>query len=61
VNPLAEIRRLYYEAKPSTIQRDIARAIELIKSMPDEDDRSRAAVYMAGLNDMRREWKRKKR
>lgn len=61
MNPLAEIRRLYYEAKPSTIQRDIARAIELIKSMPDEDDRSRAAVYMAGLNDMRREWKRKKR
>jgi hypothetical protein len=61
VSALAEIRRLYYETKPSTIRRDLAHAIELVKSMRDEDDRSRAAVYMAGLNEMRKEWSRKKR
>lgn len=53
---LAEIRRLYYNATKSSIQKDLARAVQLLKSMPTEDDRERAAVYMDGLAQMRTEW-----
>jgi hypothetical protein len=56
VSAIAEIRQLYFETKPSTIQRDFARAIELLKSLRDEDERSKAAVYMEGLAQLRREW-----
>ena len=53
---LAEIERLYYAATQQTIQKDFARAIDLLKQLPDEDTRSRAAVYMEGLAEMRGEW-----
>jgi hypothetical protein len=53
---LAEIRRLYYKATKSSIQNDLTRAVQLLKSMPTEDDRDRAAVYMDGLAQMRSEW-----
>jgi len=53
---LAEIRRLYYGATKSTVARDIERAIDLLKSLPDEATRSQAAVYMDGLAQMRSEW-----
>lgn len=53
---LAEIERLYYAATQQTIQQDFARAIDLLKQLPDEDTRSRAAVYMEGLAEMRNEW-----
>ena len=53
---LAEIRRLYYNTTKSSIQKDILRAVQLLKSMPTEDDRERAAVYMDGLAQMRTEW-----
>jgi hypothetical protein len=53
---LAEIERLYYATTPQTIQQDFARAIDLLKQLPDEDTRSKAAVYMEGLADMRGEW-----
>ena len=56
MNKLDEIRRLYFEAGPGTIQRDLARAIEILKSMSDEEERSRAAVFMEGLAEMRKEW-----
>jgi hypothetical protein len=55
-DPIAEIRRLYFAAKPSTIQKDFARAIDLLKSMPAEKQRERATVYMQGLAEMRKEW-----
>ena len=55
-DPLDEIRRLYYNATKGTIQKDLARAVQLLKSMPAEDDRQRAAVYMDGLSQMRSEW-----
>jgi hypothetical protein len=55
-DPLEEIRRLYYNATKSTIQKDLDRAVQLLKSMPTEDDRQRAAVYMDGLSQMRSEW-----
>lgn len=58
---LEEIRELYFKAGPATIQRDVARAIEILKSMRDEDERSRASVFMQGLADMRREWGRRTR
>jgi len=60
-DPLAEIRRLYFEAKPSTIHKDFARAIDLIKSMPGEKQRERATVYMQGLAEMRKEWQGRRR
>jgi hypothetical protein len=53
---LDEIKHLYFNATKSTIQRDVDRAIDLLKSMPDEDERQRAAVYMDGLSQMRSEW-----
>jgi hypothetical protein len=58
---VAEIRRLYFEATPSTIQRDFERAIDLLKSLRDEDERGKVAVYMEGLAEMRKEWKGKGR
>jgi hypothetical protein len=56
VNAIDEIRQLYFQASAATIDRDIARAIDLLKSMKDEDERSKAAVYMEGLAEMRKEW-----
>jgi hypothetical protein len=55
-DPLDEIRRLYFNATKSTIQKDLSRAVQLLKSMPTEDDRQRAAVYMDGLSQMRSDW-----
>jgi hypothetical protein len=56
---LAEIRRLYFKATRQSIQQDIERALDLIKSMPTEEERERATVYMQGLNEMRRDWSRR--
>ena len=56
MDKLDEIKRLYYQAHRSTIQRDLARAIELLKAMGSEEERERAAVYMDGLSQMRSEW-----
>jgi hypothetical protein len=53
---LAEIERLYYKSSQATIAQDFARAIELLKALPDEETRSKAAVYMEGLAEMRGEW-----
>jgi hypothetical protein len=56
MDALAEIKRLYYNATRTTIQKDLARAVALLKGMPTEEDRERAAVYMDGLSQMRSEW-----
>jgi hypothetical protein len=56
MSAIEEIKRLYYGATRTTIQKDIARAIELLKSLPSDADRERAAVYMDGLSQMRSEW-----
>ncbi len=55
---LAQIREIYFRAKPATIERDIARAIAILKSMAGEEERERATVFMEGLNQMRGEWKK---
>jgi hypothetical protein len=56
MDTLEEIRRLYFHTSRATIQRDFARAIDLLKAMPDEASRERARVFMEGLAEMRKEW-----
>lgn len=58
MNAFEEIKKLYYGATKATIQKDIGRAIELLKSLPTEEERERVAVYMDGLAQMRSEWSR---
>ncbi len=53
---LAEIRRLYFKTTKPTIQQDLARALDLLKSMATEEERERATVYMEGLAQMRADW-----
>jgi hypothetical protein len=53
---LAEIRRIYFATTRQTIEHDFAHAIELLKSLPGEDERQKAHVYMEGLAEMQREW-----
>ena len=50
---LEQIKRLYFNATKSTIQRDLAKAIDLLKQMSSEEERQDAAVYMDGLSQMR--------
>jgi hypothetical protein len=56
---LADIRTIYFKTTKQTIQHDLAHAIELLKTLPTEDDREKARVYMDGLAQMRSEWNRK--
>jgi hypothetical protein len=58
---LAEIKRLYYKTTRQTIKDDLARALQLLKSMSSEDERERAAVYMDGLSQMRSDWARNRK
>jgi hypothetical protein len=53
---LAEIRRIYFKTTKQTVLNDLAHAIELLKSLPDEETREKAHVYMEGLAEMRNEW-----
>ena len=55
---LAQIRQIYFKTTKRTIEHDMAHAIELLKSLPTEEDRDKAAVYMDGLSQMRSEWTR---
>jgi len=55
---LAEIRRLYFSTTKQTIDDDLAKALDLLKSMTSEEERERATVYMEGLAQMRSDWAR---
>ena len=55
---LTEIRHIYFNTTKRTIQHDIVHAIELLKRLPTEEERDKAAVYMEGLAQMRAEWGR---
>lgn len=57
---LAEIRRLYFNASKATIENDLTKALDLLKSMETEDERERATVFMEGLSEMRRDWERER-
>ena len=56
---LAEIKRLYYRTTAQTIHQDLAKALDLLKSMTGEEERERAAVYMDGLSQMRSDWSKR--
>ncbi|PYR21329.1 MAG: hypothetical protein DMF98_22335 [Acidobacteria bacterium] len=58
---LNEIRRLYFAATRDTIAADLAKALDLLKSMASEDERERATVYMEGLAQMRSDWARQRK
>ena len=58
---LAEIRRLYFKTTKQTIQGDLAKALDLLKSMHSEEERERATVYMEGLAEMYKDWVRPKK
>jgi hypothetical protein len=55
MTPLAELKQLYFSTTRATIVRDFDRAIDLLKTLP-EDERERAAVFMAGLAELRKQW-----
>lgn len=57
---LAEIRRLYFSTTKRTIQEDLTKALDLLKSMHSEEERERATVYMEGMAQMRSDWAPKK-
>ena len=54
---LKELKRLYFQTTRATIDRDFDRAIDLLKAMPPEE-RERATVFMQGLAEMRKEFKK---
>jgi len=56
MDAIAEIKKIYYAATRTTIQKDVVRAIDLLKTLPTEEDRERVAVYMDGLSQMRSDW-----
>jgi hypothetical protein len=56
MNAVDEIKHLYHNTTKATIQRDLTRAITLLKTLTTEDERERVAVYMDGLSQMRSEW-----
>lgn len=56
----AEIRRLYFTTTRQTVQEDLAKALDLLKSMASEGERERATVYMEGMAQMRAEWGKNK-
>jgi hypothetical protein len=53
---LAELRQIYFKTTKKTITHDFDHAIDLLKSLPTEEDREKATVYMEGIAQMRKEW-----
>lgn len=53
---LDQLRTIYFTTTRSTIDRDLARAIALFKTLPDDETRERAAGLMDGLSQLRSEW-----
>ena len=58
---LARLKALYFETTQATIEHNFDEAIDLLKTLPSEADRERAAVYMEGLAEMRQEWRSAKK
>jgi hypothetical protein len=57
---IAQIKTIYFKTKANTIEQDFDRAIDLLKTIPNPEDRQRATVYMDGLAEMRKDWKRRR-
>jgi hypothetical protein len=56
MDPVAEIKRLYYATTRATVQRDLEKAVGLLKTLKTEEERERVSVFMDGLSQMRSEW-----
>ena len=61
LDPFEEIRKLYFSTTRETIDRDLTRALDLLTRMLTDDERQRAAGYMHGLSELKREWKKSKK
>lgn len=59
LDPFDEIERIYFSTTKQTIERDMARVLELLTRMPSDEARQRVAGFMHGLADLKREWKPK--
>ncbi len=53
---LARIRHLYFNTTRASIERDLKQAVALFTSLPTDQSRQAAAVFMDGLSQMRSEW-----
>ena len=58
LDPVAEIKRLYFATTRDTIERDLTRALDLLTRMASDEQRERVAAYMHGLAELKQEWKR---
>ena len=56
---IAEIRELYFKTTRKTILQVFDRAIDILKSLETEAEREKAAVYMEGLAELRKEFRRR--
>jgi hypothetical protein len=57
LDPVAEIKRLYFTTTRDTIERDLTRALDLLTRMASDEQRERVAGYMHGLAELKQEWK----
>jgi hypothetical protein len=53
---LEQLRTLYFSVTKATVADDFGRAIDLFKQLTTEEEREKAAVFMEGIAEMRREW-----
>lgn len=53
---LDQLRAVYFNATRESIADDFARAIDLFKQLEHDDEREKAAVFMEGIAEMRKEW-----
>jgi hypothetical protein len=53
---LARLKALYFTTTAATIEDAFDEAIDLLKTLPSDDERQRAAVYMEGLAEMKQEF-----
>lgn len=53
---LEQLRALYFNVTRTSIGEDFGTAIDLFKQLTTEADREKAAVFMEGIAEMRREW-----
>jgi hypothetical protein len=56
MDPVAEIKRLYFATTRATVQRDLEKAVALLTTLKTEEERERVSVFMDGLSQMRSEW-----
>jgi hypothetical protein len=61
LDPFDEIKKLYFNTTRETIDRDFTCALDLLTRMASDDERQRAAAYMHGLSELKREWKKPKK